>query len=58
MEQLPSKTLLRRVLLNQRQAMPVAEWRSKSDRICSHLQSSPLFAQSKTILAYFSFRQE
>ncbi|HBB30312.1 MAG TPA: 5-formyltetrahydrofolate cyclo-ligase [Cyanobacteria bacterium UBA9273] len=38
--------------------MPVAEWRSKSDRICSHLQSSPLFAQSKTILAYFSFRQE
>lgn len=38
--------------------MPVDEWREKSDRICFHLQSSPLFAQSQTILAYFSFRQE
>ncbi len=38
--------------------MPLAEWRQKSDRICFHLQSSSLFAQAETILAYFSFRQE
>ena len=34
------------------------EWREKSDRISNHLQSYPLFTQAKTILAYFSFRQE
>ena len=38
--------------------MSAEEWRSKSDRICAHLQSSPLFTSAKTILAYFSFRQE
>ncbi len=38
--------------------MPVEEWRQKSDRLCSHLQSSSLFTQAQTILAYFSFRQE
>lgn len=38
--------------------MSVEEWREKSDRICSHLEASPLFASAKTVLAYFSFRQE
>lgn len=38
--------------------MSVEEWREKSDRICTLLQSSPLFTQAKTILAYFSFGQE
>ncbi|HBL14471.1 MAG TPA: 5-formyltetrahydrofolate cyclo-ligase [Cyanobacteria bacterium UBA11162] len=57
-QQQPNKSLLRRKLLKQRQAIPVEEWKEKSDRICSHLQSSPLLTQSKTILAYFSFRQE
>ena len=52
------KTELRRVMLKQRQAMAVAEWRENSDRICSQLQLSPLFGQSQTILAYFSVRQE
>ena len=41
-----------------RQSMSVQEWREKSDRICTHLQSLPLFTQADTILAYFSFRQE
>jgi 5-formyltetrahydrofolate cyclo-ligase len=54
----PGKAQLRRSLLKTRQSMPVEEWREKSDRICFHLQSSPLFTQSQTILAYFSFRQE
>ncbi len=57
-EQQQSKTELRRLLLKQRQSLPLEEWRGKSDRICSHLKSSLLFTQSKTILAYFSFRQE
>ena len=57
-EQQQNKTELRRVLLKQRQSLPLEEWREKSDRICSHLKSSLLFTQSKTILAYFSFRQE
>lgn len=38
--------------------MPVEEWQEKSDRLCTQLQSLPLFTSAKTILAYFSFRQE
>ncbi|HEY9633799.1 MAG TPA: 5-formyltetrahydrofolate cyclo-ligase [Coleofasciculaceae cyanobacterium] len=53
-----SKAELRRSLLTARQSMPTEEWRGKSDHICNHLQSSPLFTSAKTILAYFSFRQE
>ncbi|MBW4643612.1 MAG: 5-formyltetrahydrofolate cyclo-ligase [Goleter apudmare HA4340-LM2] len=52
------KTQLRRTLLKKRQSMPIQEWREKSDRICSQLQASALFNQAKTILAYFSVRQE
>lgn len=53
-----SKAKLRRTLLTKRQSMTVREWREKSDRLCTQLQSSTLFTQAKTILAYFSFRQE
>ncbi|MFB2923185.1 MULTISPECIES: 5-formyltetrahydrofolate cyclo-ligase [Aerosakkonema] len=52
------KVELRRSLIKQRQSMLTELWREKSDRISNHLQSSPLFTQAKTILAYFSFRQE
>lgn len=52
------KVELRRSLLKQRQSMLPEEWREKSDRISIHLQSSSLFTQAKTVLAYFSFRQE
>jgi 5-formyltetrahydrofolate cyclo-ligase len=38
--------------------MPADEWREKSDRLCTYLRSSPLFTSAKTILAYFTFRQE
>lgn len=54
----PSKTQLRRQLLQQRQTMPREIWRQKSNRLCCHLKNSVLFAQAKTVLAYFSFRQE
>lgn len=52
------KTELRRSLLQKRQSLPLEEWREKSDRLCDRLQSSPLFIEAETILAYFSFRQE
>lgn len=52
------KANLRRSLLKIRQMLPKSEWREKSIRICTHLKSSPLFQEAKTILAYFSFRQE
>ncbi len=53
-----TKVALRRSLIKARQSIPVDAWRFHSDRICSHLQSSPTFTQAQTILAYFSFRQE
>ena len=52
------KTELRRSLLKQRSSLPSKLWRAKSDRICARLQSFPLYSQAKTVLAYFSFRQE
>ncbi|MBW4632527.1 MAG: 5-formyltetrahydrofolate cyclo-ligase [Iphinoe sp. HA4291-MV1] len=52
------KTELRKSLLKTRQSMSTQEWREKSDRICQNLLTSPQFNQAKTILAYFSFRQE
>ncbi|WP_414575422.1 5-formyltetrahydrofolate cyclo-ligase [Anabaena sp. CCY 9402-a] len=53
-----NKVKLRRTLLKTRQSMSIREWREKSDRICKLLQASTLFTEAKTILAYFSFRQE
>lgn len=52
------KVALRQSLLKARQAMPQEIWRQKSDRLCAHLQQSSWLAEAKTILAYFSFRQE
>ena len=53
-----SKKQLRHQILATRQSMTLQEWQLKSDSICSVIQSSPLFTQAKTILAYLSFRQE
>ena len=52
------KAELRRTLLKKRQSMSEKELREKSSCIASQLESLPLFTQSNTILAYFSFRQE
>jgi len=49
---------MRRSLLKQRQSLSPAEWREKSDRLVSHLRNCPALIQARTILAYFSFRQE
>lgn len=52
------KAELRQQLLKQRLAIDPQVWRVQSDRLCQQLQASPLFAEAKTILAYWSFRQE
>lgn len=53
-----SKTELRRSLLKLRQSMNAELWQTQSKELCEQLQMTPLFANSQTILAYFSFRQE
>ena len=53
-----SKQELRRSLLEQRASLTPTQWRTKSDRICHQLQAFPLYQQARTVLAYFSFRQE
>ncbi|OLP16220.1 5-formyltetrahydrofolate cyclo-ligase [Leptolyngbya sp. 'hensonii'] len=53
-----SKQALRRSLLAARQALPKSVWQEKSLRLCQQLQSFSIFTQAKTILAYFSARQE
>jgi len=53
-----TKTELRRLLIKQRRSLSEKDWKEKSDRICQNLTNNPLFQQSKTILSYFSFRQE
>jgi 5-formyltetrahydrofolate cyclo-ligase len=58
MAQQLNKTQLRQMLLQKRRSLPKEVWREKSDRLCRQLQSFRLFIEAKTILAYFSFRQE
>jgi 5-formyltetrahydrofolate cyclo-ligase len=53
-----AKTLLRRRLLQQRQALASVFWREQSEGICRHLENSAQFQQARTILSYFSHRQE
>ncbi|MEK9510820.1 5-formyltetrahydrofolate cyclo-ligase [Limnospira fusiformis PMC 851.14] len=53
-----SKSQLRRRLLSDRQSLATTVWRQNSDRITDHLRRWWRFQQAKTILAYFSFRQE
>jgi 5-formyltetrahydrofolate cyclo-ligase len=54
----PDKNSLRRQLLQQRQALPLAVWHTQSDRICDRLLNCPLVTTARTILAYQSHRQE
>ncbi|MGB3694540.1 MAG: 5-formyltetrahydrofolate cyclo-ligase [Spirulinaceae cyanobacterium] len=52
------KAVLRRELIAKRRSLPKDVWQKKSDSLCVHLQAWPQFKQARTILAYFSFRQE
>ncbi len=53
-----NKTELRRSLLQKRLSLSPTQWRTKSEQICEQLQSSSIYQESQTVLAYFSFRQE
>lgn len=53
-----TKVELRRSLLQTRQAISTHQWRQMSDRVCEWVRSSPQFQQARTVLAYFSTRQE
>ena len=53
-----NKVELRRSLLSRRQALSPQQWQEQSRKICDQLQSCSAFQQAKTILAYFSYRQE
>jgi 5-formyltetrahydrofolate cyclo-ligase len=53
-----TKPKLRKSLLNTRKSLSASEWKQKSEILCNHLHNSPQFTKAKTILAYFSFRQE
>ncbi len=53
-----NKAELRKVLLQERQAIAQQEWQEKSLQLCRQLQHSVWFMEAQTVLAYFSFRQE
>ena len=53
-----NKSTLRRSLIQQRTALSPTQWREKSDRLCEQIQSFTIYQEAKTVLAYFSFRQE
>ncbi len=52
------KSVLRKQILNKRQALSKVKWQTKNQLICDRLISLSLFTQSDTIFAYFSFRKE
>lgn len=52
------KAELRRNIIKQRQSISEKQWQEKSQVICRNLFNSDLFIQARTVLAYFSFRQE
>jgi 5-formyltetrahydrofolate cyclo-ligase len=52
------KAKLRKLLLQQRQALSVEVWQRNSDRLCTHLRNAESFRQAITILSFFSHRQE
>ncbi|EAZ91896.1 5-formyltetrahydrofolate cyclo-ligase [Crocosphaera chwakensis] len=53
-----TKKQLRKKLIQERENLSKLDWKNNSQKICKNLQNYPLFQQSKTILAYFSIRQE
>lgn len=53
-----AKFHLRKMLLQERQALSDHEWYDRSDRLCHNLQKQPEFQRATTILAYISHRRE
>ncbi len=53
-----TKSQLRQKFLAQRKALSLSEWNDKNQQICRNIANFSLFQQAKTVLAYFSVRQE
>lgn len=53
-----NKSELRRSLLTIRRNLPAEAWQIKSQQICNHLKDLPEFRSARTVLGYFSVRQE
>ncbi len=53
-----TKAQLRRKLLKARLSLSEQQWRTKSELISQQLQNCPYLINARTILAYFTFRQE
>lgn len=53
-----TKTHLRQQFLQERRSLSKAIWREKSSMICKNIENLRQFQEAKTILAYFSSRQE
>jgi 5-formyltetrahydrofolate cyclo-ligase len=52
------KSDLRKILLQKRRSLSLAEWTSRSQLICQQVQKLPAFQKAKTVLTYTSFKQE
>ena len=53
-----TKKELRKETIKKRESLSTLEWQEKSKELCQNLQNYQLFQKAKTILAYFSIRQE
>lgn len=53
-----AKKNLRKSLIQQRQAISLAEWQARSRAICQHLSQSEIYRRAQVVLAYMSTRQE
>ncbi len=58
MEQLGMKQVLRKALIAERQGLSSSLWQVKSHELCQQIMGAELFQQTKTVLAFLSFRQE
>ena len=52
------KALLRKKILSQRKSLAAEEFRARNRQICDRIRAWKIFCEAKTVLAYFSFRQE
>ncbi|MBR8831852.1 MAG: 5-formyltetrahydrofolate cyclo-ligase [Chroococcopsis gigantea SAG 12.99] len=52
------KVRLRKELIKQRRSLPLSQWHCLGQQLSINLSNYPLFQEAKTVLSYFSFRQE
>ena len=52
------KALLRKKILSQRKSLASEEFQERNRQICDRIRSWGIYCEAKTVLAYFSFRQE